>query len=555
MKKIFALFILLGSTLCSIGALAAPPNWYGWGPCNLGLYENSQNAAAVTREKALSLWPGDPDWYSWGALSTSSSSNNIETQYFYPHRGRHSAIWGGNVVSYSWVACSVRECPTGYERWNGECKMVCGNGEVRDDDGACVCPQGLACPNQDLGPCGDGTGAPSASVGNPINMAIANKYQVEIDYQNPVNPLLRIQRTYNSQSTHSGYVGTSWFWNFGSKLAFQPGANPPKLRAQRPDGRVFSFTRLGGNWVPDSATRDRVTGWGPSGFQYHPWGSDTVESYDVNGRLMGVRDGKGNGYTLTYQPFSRPYPKVPRYEIAKITDFFGRSLTLTYFRSGRIETITDPEGGVYRYNYSSARPSVVTDPFGNRRVYRYNEQEFTGGADLPNALTGLEDQRGIRYASWYYDAEGRVVGSERGNGQERTTIKYREDGSTTVTNALGKETTYHYELIRGQRKISHVEGHPSSHCAAADRSYTYTPEGWLASKTDWNGNITTYAYDGRGRQISRTEAAGTPVARLIETQWHPTLNVKTRIIEPHRTTTREYDDNGRLISKSTLATP
>ena len=62
----------------------------------------------------------------------------------------------------------------------------------------------------------------------------------------------------------------------------------------------------------------------------------------------------------------------------------------------------------------------------------------------------------------------------------------------------------------------------------------------------WQDNITTY--DDLGRETSRTEAHNTPQARTIQTEWHDTLSLKTKVIEPERTTVYTYDEQGRLTS-------
>lgn len=73
------------------------------------------------------------------------------------------------------------------------------------------------------------------------------------------------------------------------------------------------------------------------------------------------------------------------------------------------------------------------------------------------------------------------------------------------------------------------------------------------SRTDFNGVTTTYQYDlARNLETQRIEAAGTPAARTIRTQWHPDWRLATRIAEPLKITTHVYNgqpdpDNGNLI--------
>ncbi|OPD89894.1 hypothetical protein AO966_04270, partial [Pseudomonas aeruginosa] len=53
---------------------------------------------------------------------------------------------------------------------------------------------------------------------------------------------------------------------------------------------------------------------------------------------------------------------------------------------------------------------------------------------------------------------------------------------------------------------------------------------------DSRGNLTTYQYNARGLETSRTEAAGTAQARTITTDWHPTLFLPVQVSEPGRIT-------------------
>jgi YD repeat-containing protein len=88
---------------------------------------------------------------------------------------------------------------------------------------------------------------------------------------------------------------------------------------------------------------------------------------------------------------------------------------------------------------------------------------------------------------------------------------------------------------------------------AADRKFTYDSNGYVASQTDWNGNLTTFVNNGRGLPKTITEAAGTPLARTTTTAWHSTFHLPVQITEPNRTTAFTYDANGNLLAKTITA--
>ncbi len=173
-----------------------------------------------------------------------------------------------------------------------------------------------------------------------------------------------------------------------------------------------------------------------------------------------------------------------------------------------------------------------------QRSYRY-----TDGRDA-RLLTDIIDERGVTYAHWNYDGNGRAVSSSHANGAELTRLDYGLD-NTTVTNPLGKKTRYRFIPINGHKRIVAIEGEPSANCPNSNSTFTYDARGLLKTRRDNNGNLTTYDYDARGLEVSRTEAAGTPQARTITTQWHPRLYLPVQVAEPGRVTRYQYDEQGR----------
>jgi len=167
---------------------------------------------------------------------------------------------------------------------------------------------------------------------------------------------------------------------------------------------------------------------------------------------------------------------------------------------------------------------------------------------FPSYLTSIKDENGAIFASWTYDDQGRGLTSEHAGGAEHVAITYNADGSRTVTNGYGKSATYRFQVINGTSYITSIEGEPSPNCPASNSSFTYDAQGLLKTKIDAKGNITTYDYNERGLETSRTEAAGTAHARTITTEWHPTLYLKTKVTEPNRITTYQYDSQNHLTT-------
>lgn len=268
-----------------------------------------------------------------------------------------------------------------------------------------------------------------------------------------------------------------------------------------------------------------------------------VEDYNVNGKLLSLTASNGLKQTLSYNPTSGL--------LTQVQDSTGRKLTFAYLNS-KLFSVTTDDNKTTTYNYNAVGLIADVQRSDNtHRLYHYEDTRF------PTYLTGITDERGMRYATWAYDAQGRAISSEHAGGAEKGLLTFNADGSTTVTNELNKQTIYRFAYVAGSRRVVSVEGQPTANCVGANKAYTYTVDGFLASKTDWNGNLTTYTYNSIGQETSRTEAAGTTAARLIRTYWHPTLNRITKITEPETETTFSYDANGFLLNKTirSLTTP
>ena len=264
--------------------------------------------------------------------------------------------------------------------------------------------------------------------------------------------------------------------------------------------------------------------------------SGDIEDYDADGKLLSITSSNGMKQELFYDANSGL--------LSRVKDSTGRELLFAY-TGNQISSVTVDGNKTTSYTYNaSGLITQVTRPDNTTRIYHYEDTRF------PTALTGITDERGARYATWTYDAQGRAISSEHAGGAEKTLLTFNADGSTTVTNALNKQTIYRFADIAGARRVTKVEGQPTANCAGANQDYTYTPEGWIASKTDWKGIKTTFTYNTVGQEISRTEAFGTSDARTVTTEWHPTLFVKTKITEPEKETIYTYDANGRLLNQT-----
>ena len=412
---------------------------------------------------------------------------------------------------------------------------------------------------------------------NPISGAFGNKYQNEIDYVGTGPAPLILGRHYNSLNFQDGPLGANWRHEYQRSVvitALDPNSDPVSptaVKVYRHDGTRYDFTFNGAAWVADADVSERLERLsdpqlGTTGWLYHTRNDDT-ETYDDYGRLTSIATRAGATITVAYDGNGR---------VATVRDPFGRTLTFAYDANDRIQSVTDPGGRTIGYGYDANRNLVtVTYPdlgTGTKtRSYLYNEAANVG-ANLPNALTGIIDENGARYATYKYDSTSRAISSEHALGADKTTFTYLSPTQTQVTDALNTGRTFTYTTVLGNKQIAGVS-QPCPTCGGANvATMTYDGNGNVSSRTDFNGNKVCYAYDlSRNLETARVEGVlaaencatvlvtppNRPDVRKMATTWHATYRLPATLTEPApggtRTTTNTYDANGNLTQKTIVA--
>jgi YD repeat-containing protein len=362
---------------------------------------------------------------------------------------------------------------------------------------------------------------------NPINIATGNKFFEVNDFvANEIHPLNLI-RYYNSDTD-----GDTWTFAYGQMLQ----VSQSEIQAHRSDGQVIIFPIDDDilSFLPGQ--RARLI---RQGDQFElTLSNNVVETYNATGQLLSIEYPSGITHNFSYSSDNHTIT-VTR---------LNQSLVL-HLVDGNVVRALLPDSSVINYvwDMSSTIDRLITVIYADNttRTYLYENTAF------PSYITGILNENGNRISSVQYDTQGRAISSEVGelnSGIERSQIEYHDDGRRTVTNALGKQNIYHFTDFNGEYKMTQVEGQASANCASANQAYTYDTNGFMASKTDWKGNVTSYIHNDRGLETARTEADGTSEARTILTEWHATLNLRTKVTEPERETVFAYDADGRLTS-------
>ena len=437
---------------------------------------------------------------------------------------------------------------------------------------------------------------PPTTTNNPISFNAGNKFLHELDYVGVSGGIdtLFFTRTYNSTSIvrvdNQGERWRSpWSRNINSINNF--------TFAYRNGGKTFTFNNAGSSWNTDADITDKLvevkdTSGVRTGWTYTIRATGEVESYDALGKLLSITNLRGQIQTLTYScnevsavcPVATPSTTTSLAGLLiQVSDSLGRHISFTYDSQFRINTMTNPAGGLYTYAYDSNNNlSTVTYPDGKTKTYLYGEPSNVSaspntGVSYTSSLTGIIDENNNRYASYFYDAAGRANAEYLAGNTDAANLTYNTDASgnpttTVVTDSRGSARTYNFTTILGVVKSTGQSQPGGSGCAASAAALTYDVNGNVASRTDFKGNKTTYAYDmARNLETSRTEGltsagAATAATRTITSTWHPTWRLPLVVTEytggtanlsngsgtptgtALRSTTTVYDAKGNITS-------
>ncbi len=398
---------------------------------------------------------------------------------------------------------------------------------------------------------------PENCCGNPVNTGTGNKYQEEADFPAPYEGGLSFSRFYNSaEFGKRTTVGANWRHTW---LRWIDQFTTTEAYAQRPDGVRRTFVAgPNGTWAGEVDTPDALVrtagGWTLT------TRDNETEYYDNAGRITELIDSAGRHFLFAYSngtaasgTFEGTTTPLPVGLLTQVTDHRGRQLQFRYNTSSLLTKVIDSQGLIYAFTYDLANgnPVTVAYPDGRTKTYHYNEPAHNSGYSQPNALTGITDEKGIRYATFKYDTSGRGIRSEHAGGVFGFSFTYGTSGATSFVDPLGTSRTTAHTVVNGVA----MRGSTTQNCpgcgGTATKSKTFDANGNVASIKDFNGNLTCFTHDlARNLETARTEGLSgsgtcssrvtTAATRTITTEWHPQWRVRKRVAEPLRITTNAY---------------
>ncbi|MHC5537619.1 RHS repeat-associated core domain-containing protein [Singulisphaera rosea] len=267
----------------------------------------------------------------------------------------------------------------------------------------------------------------------------------------------------------------------------------------------------------------------------------------ANGRFISETDRVGNTLNFSNSGIISSGPQGQIY----------RQVTFTPNGSGRIGTITDPNGKSITYTYSTAGDlSTVTDRLSNVTQFFY-------AMGHPHDIDHVIDPLGRKVAQVSYGTDGRVtvitdaLGNTTTNSNSITSLSATETppgggGSSSVSydnqgNPIGvtdtagnsSQATYVNNLLASQTQV--VNG------VAISSTYTYYPNGSIATVTDPLSHVTQFTDNDFGQPETVTD----PQGNTTTIDYYPNGLIQSATSPKGVTTSCAYDTSGNLKSQTT----
>jgi RHS repeat-associated protein len=271
-----------------------------------------------------------------------------------------------------------------------------------------------------------------------------------------------------------------------------------------------------------------------------PLGKTTVTVYDGQGNRIQVTDRDGNTTQDQYDQRSR---------LTKETDALGQTTIMTYDNNNNVISVTDKDGHTttFAYDVQNRRISVVDalgdtsttadDPVGNKLTDTdANGHTTTYTYDALNRQVTKTDAVSS-VTIWVYDSTGPCAGCT-GPTKGSSHISKRTDGN-------GKVIYYKYDGLDRLIREVHKQGGTADTETPNDAVtvYTYDPVGNRLTLTEPDGNTTTYTFDADNRLIKKVNAAGDTTL----TAYDGVGNIVSVTAPTTNVTTTTYDADDRVI--------
>jgi RHS repeat-associated protein len=364
---------------------------------------------------------------------------------------------------------------------------------------------------------------------HPVYPATGEKQRAEPDFTFAGQTFTRYYRSIRQFRNNRSFA-IAWNHSWSDRIISGAVSATPYVHIDE-IGNYEGYTLLSGSRYRGETSVDRVLeriNANGIGFQLRmPDGE--VREFDISGYLIAIRNPNAplNDVGITYTADKAT---------STVTDAQGRVLRFEY-ADNLLQRIVLPDGNAVDYDYdANLNLTAVTYPGGAIKQYHYNEPGLAGDVDQRHHLTGITSEDGQRFASFGYDARGRVTSSRvLGAPNELTTVSYPTEDSAVIQTAEGDSRAYTIQPGTYRRVLGEVD-------SEGTEALKFDVQGRLETSTDKRGIVTRYEYAADYRSAT-VVAADTPEQRREEVTRDPI----TRLITEART----LDAAGALVARTT----
>jgi RHS repeat-associated protein len=219
----------------------------------------------------------------------------------------------------------------------------------------------------------------------------------------------------------------------------------------------------------------------------------------------------------------------------------GNSALLLTWTNDRVTQIVDPNGWTWKYDYDANNMLVkVTAPVDAASGAEPDTREYLYEDPRDGTLLTGTMVNGVRYSTYQYDANKRVIDSALAGREQYETFVYGSN-YTDVTDARGQTTRYTFIDFYGDKRLASQSRNATSSCPASVASTFYLSNGDVDYTLDWEGNKTQYVLNSDKRLVSITTAAGTPDALTKFNTWSGMWLASTEFRDANGNTFRRLD--------------
>ena len=406
----------------------------------------------------------------------------------------------------------------------------CTEAEVVNSSGQCGCCEA----SQNIQTQGNPV---STTTTAPINVLSGNKFRQEQDIKpQDVSQTIGLEYTryYNSQSNYANVLGYGWrssydiqlldtndsiqiIQNDGSQLFFYPTtktlANGLKQTVYMANNKKYGYI-----------TKNNNTGYPTWQWQY-PSGQQLIFSSDNRYLKTNTTLGKlerivSNSFQPNSDYLALRYDSQQR--LIQVQDSRARQLTISYTTTQYnlpLITVQSPQGQYQYYLDKQGNLSQYVNANGDRIAYYYQDPNDSHNLTKKVLYSALNPQQPQLLGQWQYDKNDRAIYESLANGKQAIRMQYdnnaplnkaaslNENGSkvytNVLTNALGQQTSYQFNIIHGNYRTLNVQGAGCQSCGTTTLPTKLDEHGNLIEKVVGD-NTYYYTYDDLSR-LTRIE--------------------------------------------------